>query len=103
MIRPKWGRANKVSLFGNVAAKSREVNPAAYELLLESRYVRRKATSESWLRSNELADAALQIEPQFARPWVIKSHNFSNMANSGVLPRDEGYELARDAAPNGRT
>ena len=88
----------KVSLFGNVAAKSREVNPAAYELLLESRYVRRKATSESWLRSNELADAALQIEPQFARPWVIKSHNFSNMANSGVLPRDEGYELARDAA-----
>ncbi len=88
----------KVTLLGGAAPKTREVDPAAYELLLESRHVRHKATSESWLRSNELADEALRIEPQFARPWVIKSNNFINMANSGVLQRDEGYELAREAA-----
>jgi tetratricopeptide (TPR) repeat protein len=76
------------------------VNPTAYEFMLESRHVRRAATPEAWHRSNELADAALDIEPQFARPWVIKSSNYSNMAQSGVLPRTEAYELAREAAQN---
>jgi len=90
----------KVSLLEGSSPKSREVNPAAYELMLESRHVRRKATPETWHRSNELADAALKIEPQFARPWVIKSSNYSNMAQSGVLPRIEAYELAREAAEN---
>jgi adenylate cyclase len=90
----------KVSLLGDEAAKAREIDPVAFELLLESRHVRRKATSEAYHRSNELADAALKIEPQLARAWVIKSYNFSNMASSGELPRDEAYELAREAAEN---
>lgn len=80
------------------AQKTREVDPGAYELLLESRHVRRSGTPEGWHRSNDLADMALQIQPDFARPWVIKAANYSNMAESGVLPRVESYELAREAA-----
>ena len=76
----------------------RVVDPAAYELLLESRYVRRAGTPEGWLQSNELADRALEIQPDLARAWVIKAANFSNMAESGVLPRVESYEKARQAA-----
>lgn len=90
----------KLSLLGASTPRSREVNPTAFELMLESRHVRRVATPEGWHRSNDLADAALKIEPQFARPWVIKSSNYSNMAQSGVLPRIEAYELAREAAQN---
>ena len=87
----------KVTLLGK-APKSRETDPKAYELLLESRHARRAGTPEGWHRSNELADRALQIQPELARAWVVKSGNFSNMAESGVLPRVESYEMARDAA-----
>lgn len=87
----------KTTLLGDVP-KSTQVNPAAYEILLESRYVRRSGTPEGFLRSNELADQALGIEPDYVDAWVIKAKNFSNMAESGVLPREESYELARDAA-----
>jgi tetratricopeptide (TPR) repeat protein len=87
----------KVTLLGKTT-ESRKADPAAYELLLEARHVRRSGTPEGWHRSNELAEQALQIQPDFARAWVIKAANFSNMAESGVLPRVESYEAARDAA-----
>jgi len=87
----------KTSLLGNVA-KSQGVDSAAYEMLLESRFARRSGTPEGYHRSNELADQALRIDPNYADAWVIKAKNYSNMAESGVLPRVESYELAREAA-----
>ena len=87
----------KTTLLGKVP-KSSPVNPAAYEIMLESRYVSRSGTPEGFLKSNELADKALEIEPAYADPWVIKAKNYSNMAEAGVLPREESYELAREAA-----
>jgi TolB-like protein/Tfp pilus assembly protein PilF len=87
----------KTTLLGKVP-RSSPVNPAAYEMMLESRYVSRAGTPEGFLKSNELADKALEIEPGYADAWVIKAKNYSNMAESGVLPREESYELAREAA-----
>ena len=87
----------KVTLLGK-APKTRHADPIAYELLLEARHARRSGTPEGWHHSNELADRALEIQPDFARAWVMKAANFSNMAEAGVLPRVESYELARDAA-----
>jgi TolB-like protein len=87
----------KVTLLGHTSS-DRETDPAAYQLLLESRHIRRAGTPEGWRRSNELADRALEIQPEFARAWVVKAANYSNMAESGVLPRIESYELAREAA-----
>lgn len=80
------------------APKRTPVDPTAYEILLESRYQSRFATPEGFLRSNELADMALEIVPDYVDAWVIKAKNYSNMAEAGVLPRDESYELAREAA-----
>lgn len=90
------------TLLGSVP-KSRHVNPAAFEILLESRHVSRAGTPEGFLRSNELADQALQLDPDYASAWVIKAKNYSNMAESGVLPREESYELAREAAATALT
>ena len=87
----------KSTLLGKVP-KSSPVNPTAYEIMLESRHVSRSGTPEGFLKSNELADKALEIEPAYADAWVIKAKNYSNMAESGVLPREESYELAREAA-----
>jgi len=50
------------------------------------------------IHPHELADQALEIDPDSAQPWVVKAGNYANMAESGVLPREEGYELAREAA-----
>jgi TolB-like protein/Tfp pilus assembly protein PilF len=87
----------KTTLLGKVP-KSLPVNAAAYEIMLESRYASRSGTPEGYRRSNELADRALEIEPEYADAWVIKAKNYANMAESGVLPREESYELAREAA-----
>lgn len=87
----------KTTLLGKVPERS-QVDSTAYEILLESRYVRRSGTPDGFLRSNELADRALQIEPDYVDAWVIKAKNYANMAESGVLPREESYELAWDAA-----
>ena len=78
--------------------KSVHVDPAAYELLLEAKHATHMATPESFTRSNELADQALAIEPDYADAYILKVRNLSNMAESGVLPKQEGYELAREAA-----
>jgi TolB-like protein/lipoprotein NlpI len=87
----------EVTLLGG-RVENRVVDPAAYELLLASRHTRRSGTPEGWHHSNELADRALEIQPNLAQAWTIKSANFSNMAESGVLPRIESYEKAREAA-----
>jgi len=87
----------KTTLLGKVP-KRIPVDPGAYEILLESRYVRRGGTPDGFLQSNELADRALEIEPNYVDAWVIKAKNYANMAESGVLPRVESYELAREAA-----
>jgi TolB-like protein/TolA-binding protein len=85
------------TLLGTVQ-KSAPVNPAAYEILLESRYASRQGTAEAYLRSNDLADQALQLVPEYVDALVIKAKNYSNMAEAGVLPREESYELAREMA-----
>lgn len=90
-------RRLKSTLLGAVQ-KSAPVNPAAYEILLESRYASRQGTAEGYLRSNELADQALQLVPDYVDALVIKAKNYSNMAEAGVLPREESYELAREMA-----
>ena len=87
----------KTTLLGRVT-QTAHADPAAYEILLESRYVRRGGTPEGFLRSNELAEQALEIEPEYVDAWVILAKNFANMAESGVVPREEGYERAREAA-----
>ena len=80
------------------APKTTHVDPAAYELLLEAKHATHMATPESFTRSNELADKALEIEPEYADALILKVRNLSNMAESGVLPKQDGYELARASA-----
>jgi TolB-like protein/tetratricopeptide (TPR) repeat protein len=80
------------------APKSTQVNPVAYEILLEARHAGRSGTPEGYHRSIELADRALEIEPEYVNAWVIKAQIYGNMAESGVMPREQSYELARESA-----
>ena len=77
------------------APKTLKVNPEAYTLYLQARHLARLHTPEAFEQSNALSDQALQIDPGFAAPWVIKSMNSSNMTANGLMPRVEGFALAR--------
>lgn len=89
----------KVTLLGD-APKANKVNPEAYTLYLQARHLARLHTPEAFEESNALSDQALQIDPLFAAPWVIKSMNYANMAGNGLMPRTEGYALAREFTEN---
>ena len=77
-----------------------EINPEAYALYLHARHLGRQHTTEAWEQSNALIDQALSIDPGFAAPWAVKSSNYANMTAIGLITRDEGVKLARQAAEN---
>ena len=89
----------KITLLGE-PPKTLEVDPEAYTLYLQARYLNKLHTPEAWEQSNALIDQALTIEPDFAAPWSLKSSNYSNMTNRGLYSREEGSALARQAAKN---
>jgi len=89
----------KVTLLGAMPTVA-EINPEAYALYLHARHLGRQHTPEAWEQSNALIDQALSLDPGFAAPLSIKSANYTNMTAIGLIPRDEGVELARQAAEN---
>jgi len=89
----------KITLLGETP-KTLEVDPEAYTLYLQARYLNKIHTPEAWEQSNALIDQALTIDPDFAAPWSLKSSNYSNMTNRGLYSREEGSALARQAAKN---
>jgi TolB-like protein len=89
----------KITLLGETP-KTPEVDPEAYALYLQARYLNKIHTPEAWEQSNALIDQALTIDPDYAAPWSLKSSNYSNMTNRGLYSREEGSALARQAAKN---
>ena len=90
----------KITLLGDMPTMA-EINPEAYALYLHARHLARLHTPEAWEQSNTLSDQALSIDPGFAAPWAIKSANYTNMTAIGLIPRDQGVQLSRQAAENG--
>ena len=80
------------------APRGQDVDPDAYALYLQARYLGRLGTAGGHEQAIELLNAVLEIEPDYAPAWVSLSSNYNNQAGKGLRPAEEGYILARDAA-----
>jgi len=86
----------KLTLLGD-APQSEPIDPEAYSLYLQAVYVGDPLTAEALEQSNAMLKQVLAIAPNYARAWRLLARNYSVQANRGLLPRDEGNILAREA------
>src|SRR5215475_6695694 len=87
----------KVKLLG-AAPKVRTTDPKAYALYLQARELGRQLTPEAFAKSDALLRQVLEIDPRYAPAWNQLAVNFINKAGNGLMPSQEGYARAREAA-----
>jgi len=87
----------KITLLG-AFPKAQETDPVAYALFLQARHLGRQFTAESLEQSIDLYRQVLAIDPDYAPAWDHLSASYSNQADYGLLPVEEGYAKARAAA-----
>ena len=76
----------------------REVNPEAYALHLQSKYLERQSTAEGLALALELSKKALAIAPEYSEGWDGLASVYCQFAGKGLFPSDEGFQLAQEAA-----
>jgi TolB-like protein/Tfp pilus assembly protein PilF len=79
-------------------SKAIEVNPEAYTLLLQARYLDRQSTPEAFAKGLELCKQALAIDPDYAEVWQGMASIYCHYAGKGHFPPAEGGRLATIAA-----
>lgn len=87
----------KVKLLGAVP-KVRATDPKAYVLYLQARQLGRQFTPDAFKSSNALLQRALAIDPHYAPAWNRLSANFTGETLIDMLPADQGFRQAREAA-----
>jgi tetratricopeptide (TPR) repeat protein len=87
----------KVKLLG-AAPKVRTTDPKAYALYLQANELARQSNPEAFAKSDALYCQALEIDPRYAPAWERLATNFNNKTSMGLLPSQEGYTRAREAA-----
>jgi len=75
-----------------------EEDPEAYAGFLRGRFEANRRTGESLRRALEALLGAARRAPRSARIWSAIADVYSLSANYGVLPPDEAYPKAREAA-----
>jgi TolB-like protein len=86
----------KIKLLGD-APKVQKTNPEALALYLQARHLGRLFTAENFEQSNALLKRALAIDPEYAAAWGGLASNYTNQAQNGLRPSEEGHRLAREA------
>ncbi len=74
--------ALKITLLGE-APRVRETDPRAYQLFLQGQFLRRQVTDESLLRSVDLFEQALKIDPGYPPAWAELAYSRIWMAGTG--------------------
>ena len=86
----------KLTLLGT-APQAEPTEPAAYALYLQAVHIGTQLTAEALEQSNGMLKQVLALDPNYARAWRVLARNYSLQAVRGLLPRDEGSTLAREA------
>jgi len=86
----------KLKLFDVPTAQ--ETNPEAYAFFLQARHFSNLLTPEGWEQANGLYQKAITIEPNHANSWAGLSRNYINLTGYDLLPPEEGYRKALEAA-----
>ncbi len=82
-------RQLKIALLGNPAS-SNKLNPRAYELYLEARYLHRKFTRESMMRAEKQLLQSIDIEPEYAPAWCLLARIIGQASiNLSMAPENE--------------
>jgi eukaryotic-like serine/threonine-protein kinase len=79
-------------------SKSRTVNPTAYELYLQGRYVWNKRTPDSLNAAIKLFNKAVEIDPTYAMPYVGLADSYSLLSIYGEVQPRQAMPLAKAAA-----
>lgn len=87
----------KLKLFADVPTVQ-ETNPEAYALFLQARHLSNLLTPEGWEQANVLYQQAIAIDPNYANSWAGLSRNYVNLTGYNLLPPEEGYRKALEAA-----
>jgi len=87
----------KITLLGE-APHVAQADPEAYALYLQGRQLAGQLTAESLRRATDLLKQSLEIDPGYAPAWRQLASTYMNLAGSGLMPVEDGYALAREAA-----
>jgi TolB-like protein/Flp pilus assembly protein TadD len=86
----------KLTLLGDTP-QAEPTNPEAYTLYLQAVHVGAQFSAEDLEQSNGMLKKVLATAPNYAKAWRLLARNYAAQAARGLLPRDEGNALAREA------
>src|SRR5882762_2234109 len=78
-------------------ARSRPVNPDAFDAYLQGYYFFQRNTDKDTDMAAKYFERATQLDPSYALAWVGLSRVRNWQANAGLIPAEEGHRLAREA------
>ncbi len=78
-------------------AKSRPVNPEAFDAYLQGYYHFERDTDKDTEMAAKYYERATQLDPSYAMAWVGLSRVRNWQVNTGLIPAEEGHRLAREA------
>jgi TolB-like protein/cytochrome c-type biogenesis protein CcmH/NrfG len=78
-------------------ARSRPVNPDAFDAYLQGYYFFQRNTDKDTDMAARYYERAIQLDPSYALAWVGLSRVRNWQANVGLIPIEEGHGLAREA------
>ena len=91
-IRLRFGSQQQADL-----ARSRPVNPDAFDAYLQGYSFFERNTNKDMDMAAKYYERATQLDPSYALAWVGLSRVRNRQANTGVIPAEEGHRLAREA------
>src|SRR6266436_9953304 len=77
-------------------ALAHRVNPDAFDAYLQGYYYFERNTDKDTEMAGKYYERATQLDPSYALAWVGLSRVRKWQAMSGLIPREEGYRLARE-------
>ena len=78
-------------------ARSRPVNPDAFDAYLQGYYFFQRNTDKDTDMAARYYQRAIQLDPSYALAWVGLSRVRNWQTNIGDIPAEEGHRLAREA------
>jgi len=87
----------RVTLLGEAPA-AEETDPEAYTLYLQAQQLFRQGNVQSWEQAVSLFGQSLAIAPDYAASWAGLAKVYIEQSHKALLPVEEGFELAREAA-----
>ncbi len=78
-------------------AQSHPVNPEAFDAYLQGHYYFEQDSDKDTDMAAKYFERATQLDPSYALAWVGLSRARKWQAATGLIPREDGYRLAREA------